>query len=179
MVRGENPDQLSIRRTAWRGIRKNFDSISTIAIVTVALRAAAFLPMFLSVDFGGKLPTWMGLAAAAAVYIAGAIPMRFWGREKMRRMFYSRHLNSRKKNVYGKWLKTGLVRYLRGILWGLPFLAGMVYFTVFLSILDAKTFWMPVRSLAVLVGKEPDLATRMIIALGLMIAFGLLFAFGW
>lgn len=179
MTTGENQEQLSIRRTAWNGLRKHFDGISTVAIVTIALRAAAFLPLLLCVDFGGKLPLWMGVAAGVAIYIFGAIPMRFWGREKMRRMFYSRHLNHRKKNVYEKWLKTGLVRYLRGIVWGLPFLAGAVYFTVFRAILDVQTFWMPLRPLAVLVGRQPDTSTGFLVAMGLMVLFGLMFAYGW
>ncbi len=179
MARGENQEQLSIRKTAWRGLRKYFGEIITVAFVTVLLRAAVFLPMLLCEDFGGKLPMWMGWVLAAAVYIAGVIPMRFWGREKMRRLFYSRHMNHRQKNVYEKWLKTGLLRYARGILWGIPFLAGLVYFTVFRRTLDAKTFWMPVRNLAVLVGQEANLGTGMLVTLFLMIVFGLMFAHGW
>jgi hypothetical protein len=179
MTRGDHQESLSIRRTAWKGIRKHFDSISTIAIVTIALRAAAFLPLLLCVDFGGKLPTWMGLIAGAAIYIAGAVPMRFWSREKMRRMFYSRHLNHRQQKVYEKWLKTGLLRYARGLVWGLPFLAGLVYFTVFYSILDVQTFLMPLRSLAILVGHEPDTSTGFLVAMGLIAFFGLIFAYGW
>ena len=107
------------------------------------------------------------------------IPMRFWGREKMRRVFYSRHLNHRHKNIYKKWLKTGLLRYARGILWGLPFLAGMVYFMVFRRTLDAKTFWMPVRNLAVLAGQEANLGTGLLVTLALMTVFGLMYAYGW
>ena len=179
MSTGDNHESVSIRRTAWRGIRKHFNEITTVAVVTVLLRIAAFLPMLLCVDFGGKLPTWMGLVAAATVYVVGPIPMRFWGREKMRRVFYSRHLNHRHKNIYKKWLKTGLLRYARGILWGIPFLAGLVYFTVFRRTLDAKTFWMPVRNLAVLVGQEANLGTGMLVTLFLMIVFGLMFAHGW
>ena len=179
MSTGDYQENVSIRRTAWRGIRKHFNEITTVAIVTVLLRIAAFLPMLLCVDFGGKLPTWMGLVAAVTVYVVGPIPMRFWGREKMRRMFYSRHMNHRKKNIFEKWMGTGILRYLKGMLWGLPFLACMVYFTVFLRILDAKTFWMPVRSLAVLVGQEPNLTTGLLITLILIAAVGLLFAYGW
>ena len=172
-------DQLSIRRAAWRGIRRNFDAIMLVASVTVALRIAVLLPLMLCADFGGKLPLWLGVAGSVVVYIVGVIPMRFWVREKMRRMFYSRHLNHHKKNVYETWLAAGLVRYLRGILWGLPFIAGIVYFTVFLRLLDAKTFWMPVRSLAVIVGQEPNLSTGLLITVALMALFGLLFAYGW
>lgn len=171
--------QPSIGNAAWKEISKNFGTIAAVAAVTVALRVASFLPMLLCVDFGGKLPTWTGLIVALALYIAVVIPMRFWGREKMRRLFYTRHVNHRHEDAYRKWLKTGLLRYLRGILWGVPFLAGTVYFTVYYHKLDAKTFWMPVRSLAVLAGQEPNLGTGLLIALILMTVFGLLFAYGW
>ena len=179
MTTGGNQGQLSIRKAAWRGLRKNLNEITTVAFVTALLRVAVFLPMLLCVDFGGKLPMWMGWVMAAAVYIGGVIPMRFWGREKMRRLFYSRHLNRRHKKIYQRWLNTGLLRYARGILWGLPFLAGLVYFTVFRRTLDAKTFWMPVRELAVLVGQEANLGTGLLVTLALMTVFGLVYAYGW
>ena len=179
MTRGEKQESLSIRKTAWSGLKKNLNEIVTVALVTALLRAAAFLPMLLCVDYGGKLPMWMGWVMAAAVYIGGVIPMRFWGREKMRRIFYSRHLNHRHKHVYQKWLITGLLRYARGILWGLPFLAGMVYFTVFRRTLDAKTFWMPVRNFAVLAGQEANLGTGLLVTLALMTVCGLMYAYGW
>ena len=179
MTTGGSQEHLSIGKAAWKGLKKNFGEIITVAIVTVLLRAAVFLPMLLCVDFGGKLPTWMGWTLAAAAYIAGVISMRFWGREKMRRLFYSRHMNHRRKGVYKKWLKTGLLRYARGILWGFPFLVGAVYFTVFRRTLDAKTFWMPVRRLAVLAGQEANLGAGLVVTLILMTVFGLLFAYGW
>ena len=177
MTTGGNQGQLSIRKAAWRGLRKNLSEITTVAFVTALLRVAVFLPMLLCVDFGGKLPMWMGWVMAAAVYIGGVIPMRFWGREKMRRLFYSRHLNRRHKKIYQRWLNTGLLRYARGILWGLPFLAGVIYFTVFRRILDYKTFEAPIHWLATLLGGDVSLALGIIF--GLMAFFGVLFAYGW
>lgn len=179
MTRGEEQAKASVWETAWKCLKKNINGIASVAMVTAALRIAVFLPLLLCVDFGGKLPLWMGCALGAAVYILGVIPMRFWGREKMRRMVYSRHMNHKKKGVYKKWLKTGLLRYARGIVWGLPFLAGTVYFTVFRTRLDVKTFWMPIRNLAILVGQESNINTGAMVALALMLAAGLLFAYGW
>ena len=131
MTTGEGQIRSSVGKSAWKCLRKNIDGIMWVAFVTAALRAAVFLPLLLCEEFGGRLPMWMGWVMAAAVYIAGVIPMRFWGREKMRRIFYTRHTNHRRSNVYEKWLLAGLLRYLRGLLWGVPFIAGVVYFTVF------------------------------------------------
>ena len=179
MTRVEEQTRASVWKTAWKCLKKNINGIAAVAAVTAALRIAVFLPLLLCVDFGGKLPMWMGYALAAAVYIAGVIPMRFWGREKMRRMVYSRHMNHKKAGIYKKWLKTGLLRYGRGIVWGLPFLAGTVYFTVFRARLDVKTFWTPIQNLAVLVGQSPNISTGFTVSLILMLVFGLLFAYGW
>lgn len=179
MSTGERRPQVTVGVLAWKCLKKNFNGITTVAMVTVALRIAALLPLRLCVGFGGKLPVWMGFIMCAAVYIAAVIPSRFWCREKMRRMVYSRHLNHRQKDIYKKWLETGLVRYARGILWGLPFLADVVYFTVFRSRLDVKTFWMPIRSLAVLAGQSPNIDTGFLVTVVLMLIFGLLFAYGW
>lgn len=179
MTRGEEQARTSVWQSAWKCLKNNVDGIAAVAAVTVALRIAVLIPVLLCADFGGGLPAWLGYALAALVYIFGVIPMRFWGREKMRRMVYSRHLNHHRKHVYKKWLITGLLRNARGILWGLPFLAGTVYFTVFRARLDVKTFWTPIQNLAVLVGQEPNIGTGFTIALILMAVSGLLFVCGW
>ena len=179
MGKEEGQIKVPVWETAWKCLKTNMNDITTVGIVTAALRALVVLPLFLSANFGGKLPLWMCLVMSAFVYIAGVIPMRFWAREKMRRMVYSRHMNHHRKDVYKKWLAAGLLRYIRGCLWGLPFLAGLVYFTVFRLILDAQTFWLPIRPLAVLLGREPDTSAGFLAAMGLMAVFGLLFAYGW
>lgn len=179
MTMAEKKTPLSVGKAARRAIRRHFDQVTTVGFVQIVLRVAVFSPLLLTRLSGGKLPAWICWAGVAALYIALVIPLRFWAREKLRRLFYTRNQSAKKRNVYQKWLKTGLLRYLRGILWGLPFLAGAVYFTVFRRILDAKTMWMPIRQLAVLVGREPDITTGGLIALGLMAVFGLLFAYGW
>ena len=179
MANGENQTGASAWQATWKCLKNHANEIVSVAAITVMLRVAVFVPVYLCGKFAGKLPAWVGYVLAAAVYIAGVIPMRFWGREKMRRMVFSRHLNHKKKDVYKKWLKTGLLRYGRGMLWGLPFLAGAVYFTVFRARLDVKTFWTPIQSLALIVGQEPNIGTGFTVALVLMLIFGLLFAYGW
>ena len=99
MTRRGEQARVSVWETAWNCLKKNKNGIASVAAVTAALRIAVFLPLLLCVDFGGKLPMWMGYVLAAAVYIFGVIPMRFWGREKVRRMFCSQHSNHCYENV--------------------------------------------------------------------------------
>ena len=184
MPMGGNINQLPVGKAARRCITRNFDQVSSVAIAQIVLRVLALSPLFLSSALGGKLPLWLSLAFALALYIALVIPMRFWAREKMRRLFYTRNLPQRKRNPYEKWLKTGLLRYLRGILWGLPFLAGFLYFVIGYKTLDAQTFEQPIHFLAMLLNGDPESPTgnvtlALVIIFGLLAVFGLLFAYGW
>ena len=179
MTMGEAGIHRSTGKTALRGIKRHFDEVITVAIVQLAVRAAAFSPLLLPGMSGGKMPAWICWIAVAALYIAVVIPLRFWAREKMRRIFYTRNAPSRKRNPYKKWLLTGLARYGRGILWGLPFLAGLGYFLYGKSGMSYTDMWQPVQGLARLVGQEPNIGTGGAIAGGLMLVFGLLFAYGW
>ncbi len=173
----ESSERVSIGKIARKGIRRSFDEISTVAIVQILLRLAALAPMLLSKMLGGKLPDELAIAGCVVIYIFAVIPMRFWARQKMRRVYYSRSAHSRKKNVYSTWLKTGLLRYLRGILWGLPFLACMGYFTIARKILDVHTFNIPIHWLIERLNGKATLA-YLIIA-GVLLLFALLFAYGW
>ena len=177
-------DSSSIGKMARRGIRKNFDAVSTVAIVQLLIRAAVLAPLLLSVMWGGKLPLWLAAAGSAALYIFLLIPMRFWARQKMRRVYYTRSHHTKHRDFYGKWLATGLLRYLRGILWGLPFIAIALYFTVGRRVLLVKTFEAPISWLAHLLSADPESPTgNMPLALGIIgglaVVFALLFAYGW
>ena len=182
----ENINQISIGKAAWRVITRHFDAVSTVTIVQIAVRAAVFVPLLLSSSFGGKLPPWMTWLMALAVYIALVIPLRFWAKEKMRRQFYTRHMPRKKRNPYERWLKTGLLRYLRGILWGLPFIVSFGYVFICYYVLDGKTYWQPFHWLGnLLAGKSAaaldggNVGLALVIVFALIIVFALLFAYGW
>ena len=201
----ENGGRTSIGKVTRKGMKRNFDEISKAALVQLLIRAAIiasafFLPQgfryLLSMEAGSsvlklspetaeRISAIASAAVSIALYVFLLIPLRFWARHKIRRVYY-RHSSQDKKQrgVYGKWLSTGLLRYLRGLLWGLPFIACMVYFTVMRTILDAPTFNAPIHWLALLLAGNPEngvgnvsLAWGLIGAL--IVLFGLLFAYGW
>ena len=169
----------SIGRAAWRGWRKNGDAVLSVAAVSVLVRAAALSPLLLPGVTGGKLPQWIAIALCAALWIFLVLPLRCWGGEKLRRMFYTRHAPDQKQSPYGKWLKAELVRFGRGALWGLPFLFCVGYFFYGKAALPYTKMWQPVMNLATLFGREPTMDLGLPIAGALVLLFGLIFAYGW
>ena len=115
MSMGEIADHGSTGKNAMRAIVKHFDTISTVVIVQIAVRAAILLPLLLPRLSGGRLPMWIAWVCVAALYSAFVIPLRFWAKEKLRRLFFTRNASGRRKNPYQKWLQTGLVRDGRGM----------------------------------------------------------------
>ena len=181
----DNGSKTSIDKATRRGLKRNFDEISKAVFVLLLIHVAIAAPLFFCESLGGMIPDYTAAGISLAVCVFLLIPLRFWGRQKIRRAFY-RHTTQDKKHsgAYTRWLTTGILRYIRGILWGLPFIACVVYLTVFRTILDAATFEMPVHWLAMWLAGNPEngagnvnLAVSLIaIAIAL---FGLLFAYGW
>ena len=181
----ENGSRSSIGRITRKGMGRHFDEISKAAFVQLLIRVAVAVPLFFCESMGGPLPDMAAAGIGLAIYIFILIPLRFWARQKVRRVYY-RHSGQDKKQpgAYGRWLSTGLLRYFRGILWGLPFIACVIYFTVFRTILDATTFEMPIHWLAMLLAGNPENGTGNVnlatgIIAGVVALFGLLFAYGW
>ena len=98
----------STGKKALLAIRKHFDQVSAVTFIQVAARLAFFALVLFPGILGENTPRWVAWLCAAAIYILGIIPLRFWAKEKMRRLFYSHHVSGYNKNPYGKWLKTGL-----------------------------------------------------------------------
>ncbi|MBR5111224.1 MAG: hypothetical protein IK099_13685 [Clostridia bacterium] len=181
----DNGGRSSIGKATRRGLKRNYDEISKAVFVLLLIHAAMFAPLALCETMGGKIPDLIAVGISLAVCVFLLIPLRFWARQKIRRAFY-RHTSKDKKNTdaYSRWLSTGILRYFRGLLWGLPFIACMVYLTVFRTILDAATFEMPVHWLAMQLAGNPENGTGNVnLAVTLIAAaialFGLLFAYGW
>ena len=175
-----------IETNVMRGIKRHLDEVLTIAMVWLIIRLAVLSPLLLPRLSNGRLPTWISLALAVGLYIMLALPLRFWSREKMRRIYFTRNAADNRRNPYQKWLGAGLVRHLRGILWGLPFLACMFYLFVCRKFMDVKTFEAPIHWLAmVLAGKSPDdtgagnMSLALLVIAGMIGLLGLLFAYGW
>ena len=176
----------STTRSVWKGFVKYTDGVLTVAIVQVLVRAAVISPVLLTARTGGKLPAWVGWTAAALLYIFLAMPLRCWGGEKLRRMFYTRHMHSKTPGAYGKWLKAELQRFLRGLFWGLPFLIWfgycLHYYVTNKALQEIQGFnvmWIPVMNLATLLGQEPDLMLGLAVVFLILLLLGLIFADGW
>ncbi|MBR6187074.1 MAG: hypothetical protein IKQ41_12550 [Clostridia bacterium] len=167
-------EKLTVNKAVWRALRKRFDEITTVGFVLVLIRVAMLSPLLLT-----QMPIGLRLIVLCSVYIALVMPLRYWGREKIRRIFYTRNQPSRAKQPYTRWMHCGLLRLGRGLLWGLPFLAGLGYILIGKSTLPYNEMWEPFRPLARLIGKEPDTATGILVGLALLCVFALLFAYGW
>ena len=149
----------------------------------LAARAAALLPLyFLPVDFAKGFPGCAGLILSALVWVFAVIPLRCRNRESMRRAFYSRH-HAARGVPYLKWLGAGLIRHLKGWMWGLPFLAGLGYCGYYLvtgyDTLSVTDMWRPVQNLPALMGMKPSLAGGILVAAAALMLLGVLFAYGW
>ena len=181
----ESGSRPSIGKITRRGMRRHFDEISRAVYIQLLVHAAIVAPQVFCESVGGKLPDILAVGASLAIIIFILIPLRFYTRQTVRRVYY-RHSGhtKREEGVYTKWLTTGLLRYFRGSLWGLPFIACVVYFTVFRTILDATTFELPIHWLAMQLAGNPENGTGNVnLAMGIIAAvvalFGLLFAYGW
>ena len=51
---------ISTTKSVWRGFVKYTDSVLTVAIIQVLVRAAVISPVLLTARTGGKLPAWVG-----------------------------------------------------------------------------------------------------------------------
>ena len=171
--------QMTVNQAVKRVLTRHFDDVTTVAFVLVLARLFMLSPFIISPYVGGYLPSWMLWIISGALYIFMVMPLRYWGREKVRRRFYTRNLPTRQHSPYIRWLKTGLLRLGRALLWGLPFVLCLGYYLIGKSTLPVNDMWKPLRPLARLIGREPDTATGMLIGLALLLLFGLLFAYGW
>ncbi len=176
----------SITKSAWKGFTKNTDAVLTVAIMQVLVRAVALSPLALFSMAEEKLPKWLCWAAAAVLYLFLVMPLRCWGGEKLRRVFYTHHRNEKSKSAYSKWLKAELLRILRGLFWGLPFLLWLGYCLHYYitnkalqEIQGFNAMWVPVMNLAGLLGHEPDLMLGIAVVFIILLVFGLIFAYGW
>ena len=177
---------ISNTKSVWKAILKNTDDVLTVVIVQVLVRAVVLLPIVLSARTDGKLPAPLAWVAAALLYIFLVMPLRCWGGEKLRRMFYSRHMHSKTPGIYAKWLKAELMRFLRGLIWGLPFLIWfgycLHYYITNKALQEIQGFnvmWKPVMNLAGLLGQEPDLMLGLAVVFLILLLLGLIFAYGW
>ena len=173
---------ISVGRAAWRACKAHGGALAGQALLQVLLRALALAPLFLlpllQKEGAPLLPDWASYAATGCIYALAVIPLRFFAGERLR--FYSAPNLPfpRGGRPYAAWLKAGLMRYARGILWGLPFLGAIGYLVIGQKTLPFNTMWQPVQALGRLIG-EASLKNGLPVAGALMVLLGLLFAYGW
>ena len=156
-----------------------FPAVCVTGAVLFLGRLAAFSPLLAARSGLLPLPDWQAWTLVFPLYILAVIPLRFWARERLRRLFYTHRHHSHHQSPWPKWLQCGLLRYGRGLLWGLPFLLGAGYFLYGKSNMSYTDMWQPIQNLAALIGKEPSIGVGAPIALALLALAALLFAWGW
>ena len=126
----------------------------------------------------------LGPVFAVLIYVFAVIPMRCLNRESLRRAYYSRG-HSTMESPYLKWLLTGLVRHVRGWVWGLPFLGAAGYCVYYVAAnydnenLPVKAMWGPVQNFPTLLGMPSSLIGGIAMVGVVLLLLGLLFAYGW
>lgn len=181
MSRSDQRKSLQTGRKAWKACGTHFGELIFILAVHLIVRLLVLAPLFtFGMVKGNRAADWAGVVLAALIYGALVIPLRFWSGEKMRRLFFSRNQPPRGRIIpYKKWLVTGLLRFGRGLLWGVPFLACAGYLVIGYNTLPFNVMWKPVQALAVLIGQEPNLKAGFPIAAVLLLVLAALFAYGW
>ncbi len=161
--------QVTVGQAAWRGMKAHPGEIARTAAEQVLLRLAVLCPLAARAALGERVavPGWLCLCLSLLLYGFLVIPLRFRAGETFRYCSGPHQARPRGGRAYANWLKTGLTRYGRGLLWGLPFLMIAGYFIYGWSNLPFNTMWMPVLALTL-----PGSAALMLLAV-------FLFVFGW
>lgn len=176
-------------KKVWRCLSRHSGDVVTIAFTQCAIRllvigAAIGLP-YLS---EGAVPLPVSFGLALVMYIFLWIPMRNQGGEKLRRLFFTRNLHSTNRIPYQEWLQTGLLRYFRGLMWGVPLIALLVFVPYWferqvMNGEDAIKHLQTIQQWSGLIGRESSLTAGLAVAAGIVLLaaglLALLFAYGW
>jgi len=145
------------------------------------IRLAALSPVclyFAGVQLG-EAPAEIWLALAMLLYVLLVFPFRFYAGEGL--SFVAGGLAEKPPRAvpYGAWLRHGLARQFRGLIWGIPFLAGAGYFIFGMKYMSFTQMWQPIQQLGLLLFNRASMQEGMLTAGILMALFLVLFIFGW
>ena len=186
--------RVPVGRAAWRACGAHGGAVAGLMLGQLLLRAAAFAPAYL---FGrleadslaeapawlrglwGALPAWTGWALTGLIFLLAVFPLRFWAGERLR--YYSAPHQPLWKGggAYAAWLRAGLLRCGRGLIWGLPFCAGLLFFLYGMEYLPFTELGQIMQKFAQAVGGEPSVAKGLGVFAGITALFLLLFLWGW
>lgn len=119
--------------SALRVWKKRLLPLCLRTLLCALLRVPPLCCVFLALsgNDAALLPGWAWAAAGVLLHVLTVIPARAYYRRAL-----ARELSYQDGDAgYGCLLKTGLMRYARGLLWGLPFLAGAGYFWYSMEVL--------------------------------------------
>lgn len=175
----------SCGQAAFRAVKKHFFSLYMQTVLQTLLRLPAFFCLYAALNGVSvteeSSAVWYALFCVSFLLLV--IPFRFYYGEKLR--FYSapNMPAPRRGRPYFTWLRCGIIRFARGLLWGLPFLAGMGFFLYAMEYMPFKElgqFFQRIASFFFSGAEESGLVAR-----GIILYFGgvflmlLLFAWGW
>lgn len=130
----ESIETLTPEKRAYRVWKSRFLPLTGRTLLFSLLRVPPLLCLFWALrDAPPLLPAWVWALLCVLSHVLLVIPARG---------YYRRALSGelgllQSRGGYGRFLRLGLLRYLRGLLWGLPFLTGV---GLFLYCMEAVSF---------------------------------------
>lgn len=178
---GKGYKVISVGRAAGLALKAHSGKITLMMLCQLLIRMAALAPMLLFVHQTPLvfLPAWCWCIVSGLIYLFAVVPMRFHAGEIFRQYSAPNLAPPEKKIPYGVYLRCGLIRYARGLLWGLPFLAGISLFFYGMEYLPFNTLGGYIQQFATLLGGDPSLDEGLIVVFALLLIFGVIFALGW
>lgn len=178
-MRRENT-RASVGRAARRALWARGGKITWIMLSQVLLRLPALLMLVLFIRqlpffF---LPAWGWLIPWTLMNLFLVLPLRFWAGSALRACA-APGLPPERHFPYGAFFRCALMRYARGLLWGLPFLAGAGLFLYGMEYLPFNTMGGYIQRFAALLGVEPTLDRGLIVVFALLLLLAAGFALGW
>lgn len=169
---------------AWQAFRAHLGVVLRQTALQLLLRLAGIGTLLAGLRgaFAPGVPPVVWYALAGAIYVFAVLPLRFLGGETFRACCDA------KKNAlgvfhaparpYALWLRAGLLRAGRGLLWGLPFVAGLGLFLYGMEYLPYPQLGRIVKGFSPPFLEPTALRGVMTISV-LLLAFLLLFVYGW
>lgn len=169
---------------AWQAFRAHPGVIIRQTLLQLLLRAAGMGALLAGLRgaFSPEIPSALWYVLAGMIYVFAVIPLRFWAGEVFRACCDAGDnaigVLRMPGRPYGVWLRAGLMRIGRGLLWGMPFITGLALFLYGMEYLPFNQLGRIVKGFS-LPFLEPTTLRGMLTIGFLLLAFLLLFAFGW
>lgn len=174
---------VSLGKVALAACRAHSFELLLLLIGHIVVRAAAFSPILIWFISGisedeTALPGEIFAALTIALFCFLVLPMRFYAGEKLC-AWAAGEKTEKGVSYYGLWLKAGLCRYGRGLLWGIPALAAPIAFVWAMDTVSFKALGTFVQKFAWLPGLPHATTNGLLTMLALWLIFLMVFIMGW